>query len=225
MATTRRGAKYSVIAFDLDGTLLRGLEFSWKEVWRHLGYPDDVRRDGMRRYLSGKMPYKEWCDWACQQYRAKGLRQSDFKAITAAIAVTQKLNETLTILRNDGFVLAIISGGIDTFLEATIPDARSLFHYICINQFIYDADGLIQRIEATPFDFEGKSSALELICKEHGVTLAHSVFVGEGFNDSDAARVAGLSIAYPPRAQEIVQASRVELPDDDLSRIIPHVLD
>ena len=220
----RTGAKYRVIGFDLDGTLLRGVEFSWKEVWRHLGFPDEVRKDGMRRYLAGSMPYEEWCDWACKQFRDKGLTRSQFEVIVGSLTVTNKLKHTLEILKNSGFVLAIISGGIDTFVDVMIPEAPQLFHYICINRFIYDNKGVIERVDPTPFDFEGKTAALELICQEHGVTLAESIFIGEGFNDSDVSRHTGLSIAYPGHAQEVQQAARVEIAEDDLSKILPHVL-
>jgi phosphoserine phosphatase len=79
-------------------------------------------------------------------------------------------------------------------------------------------------IEPTPFDFAGKAVALETICKEYGVTLAEAVFVGEGNNDEDVANAAGLSIAYPPHGQVIPAASRVEVADDDLLKILDPVL-
>ena len=34
-----------------------------------------------------------------------------------------------------GVDLALISGGIDTFLKEKIPNAAELFDYICINPF------------------------------------------------------------------------------------------
>jgi pimeloyl-ACP methyl ester carboxylesterase len=41
-----------VVGFDLDGTLLRGLTFSWTMIWEHLGYPTEVHREGMRNFLT-----------------------------------------------------------------------------------------------------------------------------------------------------------------------------
>jgi phosphoserine phosphatase len=178
----------------------------------------------MRDFRKGKTTYQEWCEIACGHFRAKGLRRSDFGEITKDITVTENLRETIRILRSSGFVLALISGGIDTFIEEMIPDAAELFDYICINKIRFEQpSGLIQGVEATPFDFEGKTEALKAICQRHGCTLDEAVFVGEGFNDEDVAKRAGLSIAYPPIETAIVSAG-ISVGENDLSKILEHVL-
>src|SRR5436190_21158222 len=114
----------------------------------------------MRDYRKGSTTYQEWCDLACAHFRSKGLRRSDFPKIVSGITVTKNLESTLTTLRASGFVLALISGGIDTFIEEKIPNAAELFDYICVNHFRYDKpSGLICGVDATPFDFEGKTVA------------------------------------------------------------------
>jgi phosphoserine phosphatase/pimeloyl-ACP methyl ester carboxylesterase len=219
---SKRG--YRVIAFDLDGTLLRGIDFSWTVVWKHLGFPEAVYRGAMRDYRKGRTTYQEWCELACRHFREKGLRRSDFARIVSGISVTRNLLETLTTLKSSGFILAIISGGIDTFIEEKIPNAAELFDYICINRLSFEKpSGLISGVDSTPFDFEGKTVALEAICKRHGCTLKEAVFVGEGFNDEDVVNKAGLSIAYPP-GETAIDAASIAVKEDDLSRILDHVL-
>jgi phosphoserine phosphatase len=216
---------YRVIGFDFDGTLLRGCDFSWTVVWKYLGFPASVYKGAMRDYLKGKTTYQEWCELACANFRAKGLRRSDFAKVVSGLTVTKKLEETLATLKASGFILALISGGIDTFIEEMIPNAAELFDYICINHLRYDQpSGLVNGVEATPFDFEGKTVALEAICKRHGCSLKEAVYVGEGFNDEDVVNKAGLSIAYPPGETAIEAASRVEVTEDDLSKILDYVL-
>ncbi len=215
---------YRVIAFDLDGTLLRGIDFSWTVVWKHLGFPEAVYKGAMRDYRKGKTTYQEWCELACSHFRDKGLRRSDFAKIVGGVTVTNNLQETLATLKASGFVLALISGGIDTFIEEKIPNAADMFDYICINRLRYDQpSGLISGVDATPFDFEGKTVALEAICKRHGCTLKEAVFVGEGFNDESVITKAGLSIAYPP-GETAIEAASISVKEDDLSKILEHVL-
>ena len=220
-------ARFRVIGFDVDGTLLRGSEFSWTLVWKFLGVPDIVSKEAKRKYVTSKRTFKDyqdWCDHDFKHLRQKGLRRRDFEEITKNIVPTVNLREALQILRNEGFTLAIISGGIDVFVYEKIPHADDLFDYICINRFSFDDQGIISGIEATPFDFAGKAAALAAICEEHGTTLESAVFVGEGYNDADVANVAGLSIAYPPNEQVTSAASRVEITEDDLLKIIEHVI-
>lgn len=215
---------YRVIAFDLDGTLLRGIDFSWTVVWKYLGFPESVYKGAMRDYRKGRTTYQEWCDLACRQFREKGLHRNDFAKIVSGITVTKNLQETLTTLKASGFILAIISGGINTFIEEMIPNAAELFDYICINRLHFDQpSGLISGVDATPFDFEGKTLALEAICKRHNCTLKEAVFVGEGFNDEDVVNKAGLGIAYPP-GETAIDAAATEVKEDDLLKILDYVL-
>jgi phosphoserine phosphatase/predicted alpha/beta hydrolase family esterase len=222
-----KNSKFHVIGFDLDGTLLRGYQYSWTLVWNYLEVQPAVWKEALRNFVTGKRTfsdYKAWCEHDYLHMRAKGLRKEAFAEITRGVTATKNLVEALRTLRTEGFVLALISGGIDTFLEQKIPNANQLFDYICINRLKYDDQSMVCGIEPTPFDFAGKAVALETICKEYGVTLAEAVFVGEGNNDEDVANAAGLSIAYPPHGQVIPAASRVEVADDDLLKILDHVL-
>ena len=219
----RKNLRYKLIAFDADGTLLKGIEFSWTRIWQYLGFPESLYKEGMRRYRNKETTYEEWCTWACRQYRSKSLKKDQFTDITKDITVTKNFQEAIDILRNDGFILAIISGGVDSFLYEKIPNARELFDYIFINQFIYDDQEIVSGVNATPFDFKGKAIALERICKRHGFSLSEAVFVGEGFNDSYAAKKAGLSIAYPPNSQSFNSIARIAIKKDDLLEILAHV--
>jgi HAD superfamily phosphoserine phosphatase-like hydrolase len=223
-----KDSRFHVIGFDLDGTLLRGYQYSWTLAWNFLKVDSAIWKTALRNFLSGNRTYedyKAWCQHDYEHMRAAGLKKEHFAQITNTAIPTKNLEQALRALRTEGFVLVLISGGIDAFVDHKIPNAKELFDYICINQLHYDDQGIIDGIKATPFDFAGKAHALEAVCKEYGVTLEQAVFVGEGNNDEDVAYAAGLSIAYPPHGEVIPNASRVEVPEDDLLKIIPHVLD
>lgn len=216
--------RYKLVAFDLDGTILRGYKFSWTLVWKYLGYSDGLQRTGMRRYLTSKMSYKQWCDWACQLFIDKDLKKDDFKKITEKVSLTRNFHTTLKKLKKEGLILALISGGMDTFMYEKIPDADELFDYIFINRLVFDEHNRLKEINTTEYDFAGKANAIKLICEANGIETAESIFIGEGFNDEDAATIAGLSIAYPPISDGLEVIADVKITEDDLSLILPHVL-
>jgi HAD superfamily phosphoserine phosphatase-like hydrolase len=220
-------AKFRVIAFDLDGTLLRGLDFSWTLVWQYLKVPEAIWKERMRIYLTGKRTFQDyqlWCDSAYRHFRREGLKREQFREIASNIRLTVNLKRAVQILRDEGFIVAIISGGIDSLLKEMIPDAPSLFDYICINRLHFDDKDYVSGVDATPFDFAGKATGLEAICQAHRVTMEQSVFVGEGFNDEAIAGRAGLTIAYPPKADGFKWAAGIQVETDDLIEVINHVL-
>lgn len=223
--TPSRWLPYKVVAFDLDGTLLKGYTFSWTLVWDYLGYSKKVQKAGMKRYRAGETTYNEWCTWACNLFIEKNLRRTDFSAITQNITLTKNFYETIRLLKKEGIILALISGGIDTFLEEKLPDAEKLFDYIFINKLTFDEHGRLYGVKSTDYDFAGKAKALEMICEINGCTLKESVFVGEGFNDQDVSNIAGKCIAYPPTTdQGVSEVANVGIHEDNLSLILEHII-
>jgi HAD superfamily phosphoserine phosphatase-like hydrolase len=216
--------RFRLVIFDLDGTLFRGLDYSWRLVWKYLGYDDQIRRRAMQRYLLRKTSYQEWCDYCCLKFVEKGLRRADFKKIVAPVRLTKNFHPAIGALRRAGLVLALISGGIDVFLSRKIPDAEELFDYIFINKFVFRQNGLLEKVVATPFDFAGKREGAQQICRERGFRLEQTVLVGEGLNDVDVAEAVGLRIAYAPRSQRLREMADVVIRKNDLSLILPHIL-
>ena len=217
-------ARLRVVGFDLDGTLLRGLTFSWTLVWEHLGFPQEHHRRGMRKFRVGEWSYETWCEWAVSCFRARGLTRGQLESLADQLDVTRNLREAIAALKRAGFTVALISGGIDTFLYRKIPDADELFDHIFINRLKFDADDLISGVDATAHDFEGKADALELVAEEVGCSLAQSVFVGDAFNDAAVSKRVAVSIAYPPAHFEQSSVSTFEVVDDDLMIVADTIL-
>lgn len=217
--------KYKVVAFDMDGTILKGYTFSWTLVWDYLKYPKKLQKTGMQRYRSGSTSYKEWCEWACNLFIEKNLRRTDFPAIMQPVTLTNNFYDTIRILKKEGIIVALISGGIDIFLKERIPDAANIFDYIFINKLTFDTHDRLSGVVTTDYDFDGKAKALELICAANGCNINESVFIGEGFNDQEIANIAGLTIAYPPSTdQGVREVAGVGIQEDDLSLILEHII-
>jgi HAD superfamily phosphoserine phosphatase-like hydrolase len=226
----RAAAPFRLVAFDLDGTLIQGMEYSWKLVWAYLGFDDAVRREGMQKYLKGDFSYAEWCAWCCAKFMGAGkpLSKRHFRDIALAVRLTKNFSSTIQALKAGGCAVALISGGIDALMYEIIPDADELFNRrVFINRFVFSDDGTLVNIEPTDGDFEGKRVVLERVCKELGCTLSETVFVGDNLNDEHliAASEIGLKIAYNATSPRVRALADVVIPTDDLSLILPHILD
>ena len=88
-----------LVAFDLDGTLLRAdnYKWSWPLVWAFLGYPDSLRAKIMAQYRAQRHThnqwYKAWCDRSASLFKKKGLKRSHFTAITSGLKVTDGMRD------------------------------------------------------------------------------------------------------------------------------------
>jgi HAD superfamily phosphoserine phosphatase-like hydrolase len=230
--------EFKLVAFDIDGTLLRGKDFiwSWSLVWSFLGYEDEERRNLMRNYrgtlIEGREgwheAYQSWCDEAADRFKEKGLKRSDFTEIAKAVAPVSGLGETIHALKAAGIHLAIISGGIDQLIEATLSKYLPDFHDIYVNKFLFDEQGLFTGVEATRYDFKGKVDAVLEICDKYDLSPDQAVFVGDGFNDVHLLDNVGRTICFIGTDEEMENESDVRLVfpngDPDLRAILPHIL-
>lgn len=232
----RNPLRYKVAAFDMDGTLLRGdgFEFSWEAVWRGLAFGKDIQNQFRREYRQRTKSdasrnvrikaYQDWCDRACLHFKSRGLTRAQLKEISEPLRLTVNCREALAELRKRDVVVAIISGGINTFLEDKFVDYRDFVDFVFINEMVFTTSGALDAVRATPFDFEGKAEALDIICKRVGCTPAEAVFVGDHFNDEAIMLKVDKAIAYPPQDAAVEGASHEMIFEDNLMTVIPHIL-
>lgn len=227
---------FKLVAFDFDGTLLRGksFSFSWETVWERLGFQKDIQNQLKRKYRlqAGKNAtpaerigaYKDWCDGAVQHFKSRSLTRDKLREMSKSNVLTVNCREALRELRSVGVVTALISGGLNTFLEDVFPDCRDYFDFIFINELLFESDGKISGVRATAFDFEGKADALQYINGRIGGAVGETVFVGDHFNDEPAMLHVAKAIAYPPSDDATKAVCHVEIAEDNLLKVLPHIL-
>jgi len=198
-------ARYPLVVFDLDGTLVRGTQSIWRRLHGAMG-SDPARRDAVvADGLAGRISYERWFAEDCAMLREAGATREAILAFLAAFEETPGATALIRDLRDGGARVAVMSGGIDLVRRVVFGDLA--FDAVFANRLNFDAGGRVDGGTATPFDMVGKAAGLEHLAGLFGLDLAEVAFVGDGDNDVYGARVAGLSVAWGDAAPALVQVA------------------
>ena len=195
-----------VVAFDFDGTLIKGLRYSWTTLWKAIGGTGKEATRLKEAFELGHITYDDWLEADCKELKDGGLTLEMVQKAVAesGCTLTKNLVPAIKKLREHNCKIAVISGSVDSVLYSLIPNADELFDVIYINRFVYNKKtGVLDHIIPTKYDWdkygsgvEGKQAALEKLCERYGAKLKDSVFVGDDYNDFAAMEIAGMKIYY-----------------------------
>ncbi|HLC61749.1 MAG TPA: HAD family phosphatase [Candidatus Nanoarchaeia archaeon] len=217
-------AKYKLVCFDVDGTLVDNVTFSW-QVFHDCFQTDRHRRDdAKRKFFGGKITYMQWAEHDINLWREKNAKKEDFFRALGNLKLMEGAIETLNELKKHKIKLAIISGSLNVLLDKFIPDYRDFFDDVFLSKIYFDKDGNIEKVEATEYDMDGKALALRKIAEREGISLKECVFVGDYLNDIKILKEAGLGIAFNCQHEEVKSAADVVIEKKDLREILKHVL-
>jgi len=218
--TTRMPA-YDLVAFDVDGTLIR--DDRDRTVWEILNERftgrSDVNVERFARYRRGEMSYAEWVELDISGWRDAGAVRDDLIAAFGTLQLVPGTRETLARLRAADMRLVAISGTLDLMLDTVFPDHP--FHEVYTNHIGFDEEGRIRHWRATPFDVEGKADGLRAIAVREGISLRRCAFVGDSSNDVWIARAVGFAVAFNPKCRELEEVADAIVREPDLRAILP----
>ena len=218
--------KYKLVCFDVDGTLVDNLKFSWQVFHDHFQTDGHIREGAKKRFFSRKISYKEWAEHDIQMWiDKKATRDGFFEAMEkSGLKVMEGALETIKELKSKGIKLAIVSGSISIVLEKFFPDYEEIFDDVFISRLYFGENGQISKVEATEFDMEKKAEALRKICDKEGIKLEESVFVGDFENDVKICEEAGLGIAFNCKSDKLKKVADVVIGKKDLREILRYIV-
>ncbi|MDQ2624391.1 MAG: phosphoserine phosphatase SerB [Actinomycetota bacterium] len=124
----------------------------------------------------------------------EGLPVSVFGEVLAEVELSPGARELVAELRSRGWPLALVSGG---FAEIVEPLAASLgIEHVRANRLEVSAGHLTGRVAGEVVDRACKERTLRELAAQLGVPIERTVAIGDGANDLDMLRAAGLGIAF-----------------------------
>lgn len=216
---------YQLIAFDVDGTLIghAANKVVWEIINEHALGSSQVNKLRYRAYIEGEITYEEWVALDVGDWIMAGVTRAELVALVQKhLFLLPGAPEMLAACRDAGMKLAIISGTIDVVVDVHLPDYP--FFEIFTNKLHFDETGRVCDWTATPYDMEGKATALRCVTERLNIDLGQTAYVGDNINDISALSAAGLAIAYEPKAA-IVAETADEVVTGDLRHILPLIID
>lgn len=216
--------RYKLVCFDVDGTLIDNVTFSWQIFHDYFQTDKHRREDAKRKFFNGQITYKEWAEHDINLWRERNAKKQDFFKAIGHLRLMNGTIDTLTSLKKRGMKLAVISGSLNIMLEKFIPNYEEIFDDVFLSRIFFDEDGNITQIDATEYDMDGKALALRKIAEREGISLKECVFVGDYLNDLKIIQEAGLGIAFNCEYAELRKAANVVIDKKDLREILKHIL-
>ncbi|MBW2976540.1 HAD family phosphatase [Candidatus Woesearchaeota archaeon] len=216
--------KYKLVCFDVDGTLIDNVKFSWQVFHDYFQTDRDRREKAKNAFFNGEISYLQWAEHDISMWKEKKAKKEDFFKAVENLRLMNGAMETLQELKKKGLKLAIISGSINVLLEKFMPDYNDFFDDVFLSWIYFDSDGNITDVRATEFDIEKKADALRRIAEREKIKLDECVFVGDYLNDIKAMQEAGLGIAFNCEHDELKKAADVVIEKKDLREVLGYIL-
>ncbi len=132
----------------------------------------------------------------------EGLEETVLERVyTERLRLNPGAEALLTGLRRRGIRTALVSGGFTFFTDRL--QLRLHLDYTLANKLAVRGGKLVGRVEGDIVGAEAKRAFLLERCEELGISPRQAIAVGDGANDLEMMRVAGVSVAY--RAKRRVQ--------------------
>ncbi len=203
---------WKLVCFDIDGTLVRDWQGNsyWGTLHRFLEGEVGVRKnqERLRAFKEGRLSYHEWVEADLRDFQEAGFTRADFERAAQLHKPFPGARELLATLRERGVRVGIISGSITIMPETHFPN---LYDDLFANRVFFDTEGRITGWEATVYDNGSKHKALLAICAQEGIDPAHTIFVGNGENDLDILREAGVGVAFRPESRVVAAAADLSI--------------
>jgi phosphoserine phosphatase len=210
--TKARGRRKALLIADMDSTMVQGETLD--ELAGFAGIGEKIAAI-TKRAMNGELDFK-----AALRERVAMLKGLDVGALEKTwqqVRLTSGGRELVATMRAKGALTALVSGGF-TFFTGKVA-ARLGFDAHRSNILLDDGAVLTGQVGEPILDRDSKLDALNELAAQRGVKLHATLAVGDGANDLDMIRAAGLGVAF--HAKPIVaKEARAKVDHADLRALL-----
>lgn len=191
-----------LVVMDVDSTLIQDEVIELLAA--HAGCEEQVR-EVTNAAMRGELDFTE--SLHARVALLAGLDESVLQDVRASVRLTPGARTLCRTLNRLGYRIAVVSGGFSQIV-APLADELAIDFWLANELEIVDGT-LTGRVIGPVVDGRAKAAALSRFANESGVPLAQTVAIGDGANDIDMIRLAGMGIAFnaKPALRQAADAS------------------
>jgi phosphoserine phosphatase len=191
-----------LIVFDVDSTLVQGEVIEMLAA--HAGVEAQVR-EITEAAMRGELNFTESLERRVGLLA--GLPEAVLDEVADSIALTPGARTTVRTLKRLGYRCGVVSGGFNRIIDRIVNDLR--LDFAAANDLEIVDGKLTGRVVGEIIDRAGKATALRRFADQYGIPLAQCVAVGDGANDIDMLRAAGMGVAFnaKPALREVADTA------------------
>ncbi len=182
-----------LVVLDVDSTLVQGEGID--ELARLAGVEDQVSQITARA-MAGRLDFGQSLHERVALLA--GLPIEKVNEVRDGLVLTPGARTLVRTLKRLGYSVGVVSGGF-TCLTDRFVDELGL-DFAAANELEVQDGRLTGRVVGEIVDRAGKAAALRRFAADFGIPLAQTVAIGDGANDIDMLRTAGLGIAFNAKA-------------------------
>ena len=212
IVTKSRGRRKALLLADMDSTIVEGETLD--ELAGFAGIGEEIAAI-TRRAMNGELDFK-----AALRERVAMLKGLDLDALERTwqrVRLTSGARELVATMRARGALTALVSGGFTFFTGKVSTELGFDVHRS--NVLLDDGSALTGQVAEPILDRDSKLAALNELAAQRGVKLHATLAVGDGANDLDMIKAAGLGVAF--HAKPIVaKEARARVDHADLRALL-----
>jgi phosphoserine phosphatase len=206
-----------IAVFDMDGVLVHQRS-SWRIVHDRIGTSNE---DSFIAYIRGEIDDLEFMRRDIKLWMGKGLNSMhDIEMAIEDAVLMEGFHDCMEILKENGFTLAILSGGLDVL--ALKLGRLGGFEHVISNGLASGNGGILTGEGELRVPLRDKGTVLSRLL-EGGYSPV--TVVGDSHVDLSMFPLADLSIAFRPESREVADAADIVVTEPDLRIVAASMVD
>ncbi|RLG46276.1 MAG: hypothetical protein DRN90_06765 [Thermoproteota archaeon] len=211
------GHRRGMVVFDMDGTLIEARSSWWliHEAMR----TEKQARENERMYRRGIIDYDRWAELDVRAWIGK-----DFsKALSALkeVKLMEGARESVELLRSEGFIVGVISAGLNVVLERILEEIALDFYEV--NELLLKNKVVVGW--RTRVGYHDKGRKVIELSEKFSVPLNLVVVVGDAENDLEMFKLPQVfKIAFLPSHPDLEALADITIREKNLMRVAEVIL-